>query len=462
MADIVAQLETGMDGMSTEQQNATLAGLGLTRQALDGTKALLGNSEAIREYEGELKNAAGTVDEVAGKQLETFEAQLALLQSRVQDVGIAIGGPIVDLLLTLMQDLGPVFDTLAVLMVDMFAELTPIIGDLIGFLPPLLDAFAPLIPIIGEIAGAVMEVASAAMPIFIDVINRLLPIILTLIDRVLPIFVDLFEMLMPVIADLADLFMDVFIGALDLLVDPLLQIVEALMPIVAELLPVFSDLIKRLAPSIIKILDAFFPLVDLILPVIIKQIEILSPFLIFLAEIFGEILVYAIEVLAGVIEFLATRLADFAAFFVTVFENVQKFFAGIVNGMIGLFEGFINGVIDGINWLIRKINTIKIDVPATPFNQAFTMGFDFRELDRLSIPRIQLAEGGIVTKATRALIGEAGPEAVIPLDKMGGMGNTYNITVNAGMGTDGAKLGEDIVRAIRKYERVSGPVFASV
>jgi hypothetical protein len=34
-----------------------------------------------------------------------------------------------------------------------------------------------------------------------------------------------------------------------------------------------------------------------------------------------------------------------------------------------------------------------------------------------------MAEGGIVTKPTTALIGEAGPEAVIPLNKMGGMGN---------------------------------------
>jgi len=41
---------------------------------------------------------------------------------------------------------------------------------------------------------------------------------------------------------------------------------------------------------------------------------------------------------------------------------------------------------------------------------------------------------------------------------MGG-GATYNITVNAGMGTDGAQVGEQIVRAIKKYERVSGPVF---
>jgi hypothetical protein len=41
----------------------------------------------------------------------------------------------------------------------------------------------------------------------------------------------------------------------------------------------------------------------------------------------------------------------------------------------------------------------------------------------------KLAEGGIVTNATMALIGEAGPEAVIPLNRMGSMGGTY-VTVN--------------------------------
>jgi hypothetical protein len=40
-------------------------------------------------------------------------------------------------------------------------------------------------------------------------------------------------------------------------------------------------------------------------------------------------------------------------------------------------------------------------------------------------------------------------------------GNTYNITVNAGMGSNGAQLGEEIVRQIKRYERTSGPVFAS-
>lgn len=72
------------------------------------------------------------------------------------------------------------------------------------------------------------------------------------------------------------------------------------------------------------------------------------------------------------------------------------------------------------------------------------------------------AKGGIVTGPTLALIGEAGPEAVVPLTgRNGGMGTTINLTVNAGMGADGASIGREIVDIIKRYERVSGPVFAS-
>jgi hypothetical protein len=74
----------------------------------------------------------------------------------------------------------------------------------------------------------------------------------------------------------------------------------------------------------------------------------------------------------------------------------------------------------------------------------------------------KMAKGGIVTKPTLALIGEAGPEAVVPLSgRNAGMGNTYNINVNAGMGTNGAQVGKEIVDAIKRFEKTSGPVFAS-
>ena len=54
---------------------------------------------------------------------------------------------------------------------------------------------------------------------------------------------------------------------------------------------------------------------------------------------------------------------------------------------------------------------------------------------RLGIPL--MAEGGIVNSPTLAMIGEAGAEAVIPLDKMGGMGTTVNINVAGSVISEG-------------------------
>jgi hypothetical protein len=74
-----------------------------------------------------------------------------------------------------------------------------------------------------------------------------------------------------------------------------------------------------------------------------------------------------------------------------------------------------------------------------------------------------LAEGGIVTGPTLAMIGEGrGPEAVIPLDRMGefGMGGGMTITVNAGLVSTPDQIGQDIIAAIQKAQRRSGQVFA--
>jgi hypothetical protein len=54
---------------------------------------------------------------------------------------------------------------------------------------------------------------------------------------------------------------------------------------------------------------------------------------------------------------------------------------------------------------------------------------------RLGIPL--MAEGGIVTKPTIAMIGEAGAEAVVPLDKMGSMGTTVNVNVAGSVISEG-------------------------
>lgn len=69
------------------------------------------------------------------------------------------------------------------------------------------------------------------------------------------------------------------------------------------------------------------------------------------------------------------------------------------------------------------------------------------------------AKGGLVTGPTLGMLGEAGPEVVIPLDRLGSMGGrTINVTINAGMGTDGAEVGRQVVDVLKQYERRNGAI----
>jgi hypothetical protein len=63
--------------------------------------------------------------------------------------------------------------------------------------------------------------------------------------------------------------------------------------------------------------------------------------------------------------------------------------------------------------------------------------------------------------STVALNGSVGVASAGGATNAGMGGNVYNINVNAGMGTNGAQVGKEIVDAIKRFEKTSGPVFAS-
>jgi hypothetical protein len=73
----------------------------------------------------------------------------------------------------------------------------------------------------------------------------------------------------------------------------------------------------------------------------------------------------------------------------------------------------------------------------------------------------KMAEGGIVSRPTLALIGEAGPEAVVPLSKMGSGGGDVNINVTGGLSTS-AEIGQSVVNALRAYSRSAGPLALNI
>jgi hypothetical protein len=119
-----------------------------------------------------------------------------------------------------------------------------------------------------------------------------------------------------------------------------------------------------------------------------------------------------------------------------------------------------------IDRYIAKLNAIPT-VRTTVLVQTSSGGFTTKQATNRSGRLVAGATGAIVNRPTMALIGEAGPEAVVPLDKTpgngpvsalrGGGGMTVNLTVNAGMGANGADIGRIVVEELRKYERFNGP-----
>jgi hypothetical protein len=117
-----------------------------------------------------------------------------------------------------------------------------------------------------------------------------------------------------------------------------------------------------------------------------------------------------------------------------------------------------DGAIDTVEGRLRVLTrnrTISLDIISRG-----GAGYGGRTGD----PQAQGATGAIVTRPTMALIGEAGPEAVIPLNKTAGSsplpsggGGGMTVHINMPVGSNGA----DVVRAIQKYERQNGPGWRS-
>jgi phage-related protein len=162
------------------------------------------------------------------------------------------------------------------------------------------------------------------------------------------------------------------------------------------------------------------------------------------------------------------------------FERLGNFFTGTLipkaleyGGKIG--GAIIDGIVDGFNSLVSAagglaatladafVSAIKWvfnNVVADPVNSAVRGAVD--SLDTLlgpfvnfpSVPDVipRLADGGIVKSATLALIGEAGPEAVVPLDRGFGTG----VVVNVSGALDPTSVAEQIRRILTNDARRRG------
>ena len=179
----------------------------------------------------------------------------------------------------------------------------------------------------------------------------------------------------------------------------------------------------------------------------------------FIGGIIGGLIGIVASVFSTVWNIVTGVMSKIVGFFGGVWDRIAGTFSGIGNGIKNTFSGImdsvkdivkgaINWVIDKVNWAIKKVNGTAGKVPGVP-----------------ELPEIpKLASGGIVNRATLAVIGEAGPEAVVPLSKAGqfardmgvggqgqGGGNTFN--VNGVFARSDAELADMFESAIELVDR---------
>ena len=160
------------------------------------------------------------------------------------------------------------------------------------------------------------------------------------------------------------------------------------------------------------------------------------------------LIVLGIAALIAILAIAYTKFDGFRKVVDTVFDAIQV----VITGSLSVIKGYFSGV---LGFYKSMFNAIAILWNNTVGKLSFSIpswvpGVGGKGFEVPNIP--MLADGGIATRATLAIIGESGPEAVVPLSK-GGMGMGGNVTINVNGGDPNA-----VVDALRSYMRTNGAV----
>jgi len=151
---------------------------------------------------------------------------------------------------------------------------------------------------------------------------------------------------------------------------------------------------------------------------------------------------------------ITKALGGVVKFFTDAWEGLLKVTTAVWDSIAGIIKGAINGVIDVINGLFSFLNGIQIGIPEVNVGPVHIGGGVIDPFNIGLIPH--LAEGGIIDSPTLALLGEAGPEAVVPLSA-GPIGETHFHSHIEVKGEDPFIRNEaDLIRANKRVAFLAG------
>jgi len=315
---------------------------------------------------------------------------------------------------------------------------------------------------VNEICSAIMEFLAPAFEFLkekaLDVWNNVL----------VPFGSFLVDLWKTVLAPLAKVIGEILVIAFKAVMDIAKSLwSNVLKPLADFIVSIFIKAIQ----GIIEIYRAWKPVIQAIIDIILfLWNNVLKPLVKFIVSVFLSIFKDAFKTIGSLIGDLKRIFGGIIDFITGVFtgnwakawKGVTDIFGGIMGGLGKILKYPLNAVISLINGAIGGINSLSIDIPDwVPKYGGSRFG--------LSIPKIPyLAKGGILDSPTLAMVGEAGKEAVVPLENnTGGLDLLASKLLermpqsdNNGFGdgdlilqVDGSVIGKVALKQLRKMQR---------
>lgn len=175
-----------------------------------------------------------------------------------------------------------------------------------------------------------------------------------------------------------------------------------------------------------------------------------------------------ISAVAGAAQvFIVEKLAAIGSAVRGIHDAIQRFLGPVWDFLLKYLVGPIiaaaNAVESAVDRIVAAVKRVK-DVIGKGISVGLGPLGGLTDVPTLLKGIPGLAAGGIVTSPTLAVVGEAGTEAVLPLDQLGRFGGAP-LVVNVyatGLGADSPAIQAAVVDALRQHTNRSGPLAASI
>lgn len=415
-------------GDAADGNNETLARAFGSVEALNAVLGLTGGqAQAFASTLKGMTDGADQVSEAFEKQMSTFNNQFQILKNTGQQLLFTIGEPLLEVLTKVANKITPLVQRLA-----QWAEENPKITQaivlIVASIGGLLVVLGPLIIFLGAVASAMATLSAVSLPITGTML-----------------------LIAGAIAGL------IAVGVL--LIKNWDKIKAKALEVWNKIQDFFANAIKSIVDTVNSRFGWIISFIKFFWSILTSIFRVGMMILIAGWKQWIENIKLAIEVLSTGVQAVAGGLFKalsiiFKGGLGLLKKAWDSVFGGLGETVKGVFEGVKSGVVAMINFVIRKINSLIDGVNKISSSLNKLPGVNVSRLSHIP----ELANGGIVTSPTLAMVGEGGePEAVVPLSKANdmGFGGGSGVTINIYGDVSGRDLVDKVEQAIANRLRMN-------